>query len=147
MLPISNIYSKPTRPVETKFHVEPPRVEETEICSNHPGHMITMAAKPIYGKSKGFLYPHNRMGQWGLESTVSCAQLMKGGTHLSPLAALAFPNSKKVPIYCWGDRKRFSVVAWRSPASNLHPYGDFLHNNRAALTTRPRRLSFIYSNI
>ena len=26
---------------------------------------------------------------------------MKGGAHPSPFAALSFPNSKKVPIYCW----------------------------------------------
>ena len=35
----------------------------------------------------------------------------------------------------------FPVVAWRSLVSNSHPYGDFLHLNRAALTTLPRRLS------
>ena len=29
---------------------------------------------------------------------------MKGGAHPSPFAALAFPNSKKVPIFCWVDR-------------------------------------------
>ena len=67
---------------------------------------------------------------------------MKGGAHPSPPAALSFPTSKKVPIYCWVDRESFPVVVWRSPASNLRPYGDFLHRNRAALTTRPRCLSF-----
>ena len=66
---------------------------------------------------------------------------MKGGAHPSPFAALSFPNSEKVPIYCWVDRDSFAVAAWRSPASNSQPYGDFLHRNRAALTTRPRRLS------
>ena len=29
---------------------------------------------------------------------------MKGGAHPSPFAALSFPNSKKVPIYCWVDK-------------------------------------------
>ena len=29
---------------------------------------------------------------------------MKGGAHPSPFAALSFPNSKKVPIFCWVDR-------------------------------------------
>ena len=60
---------------------------------------------------------------------------MKGGAHPSPFAALSFPNSKKVPIFCWVDRESFPVAAWRSRASN------FLHHSRAALTTRPRRLS------
>ena len=36
--------------------------------------------------------------------TVTWAQLMKGGAHPSPFAALSFPNSKKVPIFCWVDR-------------------------------------------
>ena len=70
---------------------------------------------------------------------------MKGGAHPSLFAALAFPNSKKVPIYCWIEKESFPVIAWRSPASNSRHYGDFLHRNRAALTTRPRRLSTIYT--
>ena len=48
---------------------------------------------------------------------------------------------EKVSIYCWVDRESFPVVAWRSPASKSQPYGGFLHHNRAALTTRLRRLS------
>ena len=42
---------------------------------------------------------------------------MKSGAYPSPFAGLPFPNSKKVPIYCWVDRERFPVVAWRIPAS------------------------------
>ena len=39
-------------PVEIiKFYVESPRVEETKICSKHPGHMTNMASMPIYGKN------------------------------------------------------------------------------------------------
>ena len=41
-----NIGSKATGPVETQFHAEPLGVEETEICSNLPGHMTSMAATP-----------------------------------------------------------------------------------------------------
>ena len=67
--------------------------------------------------------------------------LMKGGAHPFLFAALAFFISKKVPIHYWVDRQSFPVVAWRSLASNSQPYGDFLHHNRATLTTRPRRLS------
>ena len=33
-----------------------------------------------------------------LKPTVSRAQVMKGGAHPFPFAALAFPNSKKVPF-------------------------------------------------
>ena len=56
--------------------------------------------------------------QWGLESHLSWAQLMKGGAHPSPFAALSFLNSKKVPMYCWVDRESFPVAAWRGRASN-----------------------------
>ena len=71
---------------------------------------------------------------------------MKGGAHPSPFAALSFPNSKKVPIFCWVE---FSSRRMAQPSLELTRYGDFLHHSRAALTTRPRRLSatlhiFIY---
>ena len=39
---VSNISTKATGPVVTKFHVEPPWAEGTKICSNCPGHMINM---------------------------------------------------------------------------------------------------------
>ena len=42
---------------------------------------------------------------------------MQGKAHPSPFAALSFPNSKKVPIYCWVGRESFPVVAGQSPAS------------------------------
>ena len=31
---------------------------------------------------------------------------MEGGAHSAPFAALAFPNWKKIPIYCRIDRDR-----------------------------------------
>ena len=65
---------------------------------------------------------------------------MKGGAHPSPFAALSFPNSKKVPIFCWVDRE-FSSRRMAQPSLELTRYGDFLHHSRAALTTQPRRLS------
>ena len=65
---------------------------------------------------------------------------MKGGAHPSPFAAVSFPNSKKVPIYCWVDRE-FSSRRMAKPSLELTRYGDFLRYSRAALTTRPRRLS------
>ena len=40
-----------TRPIEAKFHVEPPWDGGTKACSNDPGHMIKMAAMSIYGKN------------------------------------------------------------------------------------------------
>ena len=48
---VSNISSKATEPIVTKFHVEPPGAEGMKICSNCPGHMINMATTPIYGKN------------------------------------------------------------------------------------------------
>ena len=48
----SNFFSFETaRPIETKFHMEPPWDGATEIYSNGPGHMTNMAVMPIYGKN------------------------------------------------------------------------------------------------
>ena len=44
-------FLKTARPVEAKFHVEPPWDGETKACSNGLGHMTKMAAMPIYGKN------------------------------------------------------------------------------------------------
>ena len=52
MSTFSNIFSsETTRPVEAKFHVEPPLDGGTKVCLNGPGHMTKMAAMPIYGKN------------------------------------------------------------------------------------------------
>ena len=42
--------SETTRPIEAKFHVEPPWDEGTKVCLNGPGHITKMAAMPIYDK-------------------------------------------------------------------------------------------------
>ena len=48
----SNFFSlETTRPIEAKFHVDPPWNGGTKVCSNSPGHMTKMAAIPIYGKN------------------------------------------------------------------------------------------------
>ena len=48
----SNFFSlETTRPVEPKFHVEPPWDGKTKACSNGLGHMTKMAAMPIYRKN------------------------------------------------------------------------------------------------
>ena len=39
------------RPIEAKFHMEPPWDRETKICSNGLDHMTNMTAIPIYGKT------------------------------------------------------------------------------------------------
>ena len=36
--------------MEAKFHVKPPCDGVTKICSNGPGHMTKLTAKPIDGK-------------------------------------------------------------------------------------------------
>ena len=66
---------------------------------------------------------------------------MKGGAHPSPFAAFAFPRIRKRYPFTAGLTERV-FQSWRSPAPNSQPYGVFLHHNRAALTTRPRRLSW-----
>ena len=60
---------------------------------------------------KGFPQPNSRKGggegeggSGSLRSTASWEQQIKGGAHPSPFPALSFPESKKVPIYCWVDR-------------------------------------------
>ena len=44
-------FSITTRPIEVKFHVEPPWDRETKACSNGPDHMTKMTAMPIYDKN------------------------------------------------------------------------------------------------
>ena len=48
----SNFFSLETsRPIEAKFHVEPPWDRGMKICSNILCHMTNMATMPIYGKN------------------------------------------------------------------------------------------------
>ena len=39
------------KPIDAKFHMEPPWDGRTKICSNGPDHKTNMAAMPIYGKT------------------------------------------------------------------------------------------------
>ena len=43
--------SETAGPIEAQFHVEPPWDGGTKVCSNGPGHMTKVAAKPIYGQN------------------------------------------------------------------------------------------------
>ena len=46
---VSNFFSLETaRPIEAKFHVDPPWDGGMKVCSNGPGHMTKVAAMPIY---------------------------------------------------------------------------------------------------
>ena len=48
----SNFFSSATaRPIEVKFHVEPPWDGGTKVCSNDRGHMTNMTTMPIYAKN------------------------------------------------------------------------------------------------
>ena len=40
--------SETTGPVKAKFHIDPQWIGGTEVYSPHVGHMIKMAAMPIY---------------------------------------------------------------------------------------------------
>ena len=44
-------FLKTIRPIEAKFHVEPPCDRRTKVCSNGLGHMTSMSAMPVYGKN------------------------------------------------------------------------------------------------
>ena len=49
---ISNDFSsETTRPIITKFHMQPLGHLGTKNCSNDLGHLTKMAAMPIYGKN------------------------------------------------------------------------------------------------
>ena len=61
MLTVLNISSKVTEPVKTKFHEEPPGMEQTKICSNRSGHINNMAARFIYGKTLKKLLLYNQL--------------------------------------------------------------------------------------
>ena len=46
----SNIFSLETaKPIEAKFHMEPPWDSGMKVCSNGLGRMTKMAAMPTYG--------------------------------------------------------------------------------------------------
>ena len=48
----SNFFSLETaEPIKAKFPVDPPLDKGMKVCSNGPGHIIKMAAMPIYGKT------------------------------------------------------------------------------------------------
>ena len=67
--PFSNIFSETAWPIEAKFHVEPPWVGGTKVCSGRLGHMTNMAAMPIlfFSGSKGPMTLMLVMQHWGLE--------------------------------------------------------------------------------
>ena len=46
---ISNISSKATWPIVTKFHIELSWADGRKVCTNRPGHMTNMAAMPVHG--------------------------------------------------------------------------------------------------
>ena len=45
------LFLETARPIEARFHVEPPWDGRTKECSNGLGHMTNMAAMLIYGKN------------------------------------------------------------------------------------------------
>ena len=53
-----------TRPFEAKLHMEPPLDGGTKACTNGPGHMIKMAAMPIYGKNLWKYSSLELKGRW-----------------------------------------------------------------------------------
>ena len=79
--------SEITRPIEAKFHIEPPRDIGMKICSNVPGHMAKMASRPIYGKNfqkspssePRSRWPWNLVYSIGYSSTTKFVQRMTLG--------------------------------------------------------------------
>ena len=48
---VLNFMSKPSEPIVTKFHIEPPWAEGRKVSSNSPDHMTVMAVMPVHGKN------------------------------------------------------------------------------------------------
>ena len=48
---VNDSSSETTKPIATKFHIQPPGSLGKKKCSNGLGHMTNMAAMPRYGKS------------------------------------------------------------------------------------------------
>ena len=81
--PFSKIFfPKTTWPNKAKFHVEPPWVGETKVCSWDLDHMTTMAATPIYSKNPSKIFFSRTKGpmtlwlgmlHWGLEPIIVCS--------------------------------------------------------------------------
>ena len=82
-LTISNIFfSKSACPIKAKFHVDPPWVGGTKVCSRHLGHMTKMAAMAIYNKNPSKIFfsrtgkpIFTKLGMWhrGLQSIIVCS--------------------------------------------------------------------------
>ena len=69
---------------------------------------------------------------------------MKGKAHPSPIAALSFFNLKKGTHLLLGWQREFSSRRMAKPSLEFTPYSDFLHDNKAALTTRPGVFHFYF---
>ena len=55
------------KPIEAKFHVEPPWDRGTKVCSNDSGHMTNMAVMPIYGKNRKKIFFSGNKGPMTLK--------------------------------------------------------------------------------
>ena len=81
----SNFFSLETfRPIEAKFHVQPPWDRWMKVCSNGLCHLTSMAAMPIYGKNLQKSSSLEPKSQWpwrlvcsiGYSSTSKFVQMM-----------------------------------------------------------------------
>ena len=80
MSAFSNIFfSETTRPIEAKFHVEPPLDGGTKVYSNSPGHLTKMATMPIYGKNlkKSSSLELKGLWPWNLVCSIWCLSTTK----------------------------------------------------------------------
>ena len=68
-----------TGQIETKFHVKPPWDGGTKVCSNGHGHMIKVAAMPIYGKNlkSSFTQEPKGLWPWNLICSIKCSNPSK----------------------------------------------------------------------
>ena len=85
-------------------------------------------------KDKGISWSSSRRGS-GVIGFLE--QHVEGRSHLSPFAAVSFPDPRKVPIYCWVYR------VFQSSDGKARAL-DFLHHNRTSLITRPGASRLLY---
>ena len=60
----SDSHFQTSRPIEARFHVDPPCDRGMKVCSNGLCHMTNMAAMPIYGKNLKKSSSLEPKGQW-----------------------------------------------------------------------------------
>ena len=157
----SNFFSlENARPIEAKFHMEPPWDGEMKICSNGPGHMTNMAAMPIMVKTFKKIFSETKqpmtlkVGMWHrvLKYYQVCSNDNLGLT-LTYFTA----RSNLVPYaFVWekGNIMDFleTIVVCDIKVGRLIQLNEYMNlyeyqRSRSFIDLHPRSLRFTFSNL